>query len=68
MPLPERVYATEERDVDFPCGSFTTRLLPLGELPDCETDGHYRCWECKRKDPAIIFDETDGIVRIEELA
>lgn len=63
MPLPEKKFVREQRDPDFDCEAFTTKRLPLGDSADCETDGHYRCWECKRRDPEIVFDAINGLVR-----
>jgi hypothetical protein len=64
--LPEQLFVREQRDPDLEndCQAFTTRPVPHGEA-DCETDGHYRCWECSRKDPSIQFDGVFGLVRIE---
>lgn len=50
--LPDRLYVREQRDVDdMDCHWFTTKLLPLGDSADCQTDGHYLCRECVRRDP-----------------
>lgn len=68
MKLPDKLFVREERDPDFPCEAFTTKWVPMGER-DCETDGHYRCWECTHKDPEIVFDKAgNGLVRVSEEA
>lgn len=63
MSLPDIKFVREQRDPDFDCEAFTTKSLALGERAECETDGHYRCWECKRRDPKIVFDSINGLVR-----
>ena len=65
--LPERLFAKEERDPDFPCDAFTIKVLPLGEQDDCDTDGHYRCMECKRRNPAGYWEPRYGWVTEDDL-
>jgi hypothetical protein len=52
MNLPGKLFVREQRDIgDCDCPAFTTKPLPAGERNDCDTDGHYRCKECTRRDP-----------------
>jgi len=60
LKLPDRLFVREERDPEFPCEVFTTKYTPHGER-DCETDGHYRCWECTRRHPDLVFEQTYGL-------
>jgi hypothetical protein len=56
MVLPDRLYVREQRDQDFDCLDFTTRPLLFGERAECDTDGHYRCRECRRRNPNNYID------------
>jgi len=44
------------RDPDNKCSGYTPRKRVLGDaIADCETDGHYLCYECafKNKDKSV---------------
>ena len=62
MELPERLFIREVRDEEFDCEAFTTKPLKLGERADCETDGHYRCQECSRRDSENFIDANGATV------
>jgi len=53
MNLPLKVFVREQRDVgDLDCPDFERGFVSIGDFrPECETDGHYRCIECKWLDP-----------------
>lgn len=56
----------EQRDVgSLDCEAFTTK--PTGERADCDTDGHYRCMECTRRNPVGYYEPVHGWVTEDDL-
>lgn len=47
LPIEEWSPEKWKRDSEHPCDGFEKGKPLYWETPDCETDGHYMCDECK---------------------